>query len=179
MSARDAIFERFSCRDFTAESLREEEIQAIIAAAQAGPTARNLQQLRFTWVSEQDLLNEISDLSFELLGEETRQRWAERGAQNLFYAAPHVLFISSLPTPYAAMDAGIATQSACIMATELGLGSCIIAMSRAAFQREAAENFCERLGFAPDEDYQVSIAFGRIASRKDPHTTSPEHVRYL
>ena len=39
MSARDAIFERFSCRDFTAESLREEEIQAIIAAAQAGPTA--------------------------------------------------------------------------------------------------------------------------------------------
>ncbi|MDO5734680.1 MAG: nitroreductase family protein [Eubacteriales bacterium] len=172
-----AILNRYSCRDFKDTRLSKEETDALLAAAMAAPTARNLQELRFNWIDDQELIQEISDLCFKQLDPEFLGRMQERGAKNLFYGAPQLLVISALPTPYAAMDAGIAAQSVCILAESMGLASCIIALSRKAFCRSNDEHFCERLNFAPEEEYMVSLALGHAATKKDPHSSKPEHIR--
>ncbi|MDO5738319.1 MAG: nitroreductase family protein [Eubacteriales bacterium] len=177
--SQSAVFTRYSCRDFKPEPLSEAEVKEIIAAAQAGPTARNLQNLKFNWLSDQKLIQEISDYAYEILGEDTRQLMEERGAKNLFYGAPHVLVISAPANEYAGLDSGIAAEAACIRAEEMGLASCMIAMSKVAFRRDLDKHFCDRLNFAADEIYTLSIAFGLANSKKEPHSFSDEQIRYF
>ena len=73
-----AILNRYSCRDFKDIRLSKEETDALLAAAMAAPTARNLQELRFNWIDDQELIQEISDLCFKQLDPEFLGRMQER-----------------------------------------------------------------------------------------------------
>ena len=101
----------------------------------------------------------------------------DRQAKNLFYGAPLVLIISSVPSNYAAIDAGIATQSICLAAEQLGLSSCIIGMSRRSFEEDNPQHMRQILQMEEAERYLISIAIGYAQSRKEPHELSWDHVR--
>lgn len=177
MDTLKAIWERSSCRDFKPDAIPEEDLEKIIEAGLHGPTGVNFQPLRFNVVSSVDTLNAMTETCYAQMDEAGRQRMRDRKAANLFYGAPTVIFISSVGSPYDKVDGGIAVQSMALAAQSLGYGSCIIAMARNAFNREAENHFCDRFGFAPDEEFVISIAVGKINTTKEPHEITPDHVR--
>ena len=61
-----SIFSRSSTRKFTAQKVSTEDIEVLKKAALAAPTARNLQELRFAFVEDQELITRISDEVFRL-----------------------------------------------------------------------------------------------------------------
>ncbi len=177
MDTLKAIRERSSCRDFKAASLPQEDLDTIIEAGLHGPTGRNLQPLRFNVVESQEMLDGITEVVFNEVGESVRQRMRDRNAKNLFYGAPAVIFISTVGSNYDKVDSGIAVQSMALAAHSLGYGSCIIAMAAPAFKREVAGNYREKLGFDDSEEFVVSIAVGNINTTKEPHEINRDHVR--
>lgn len=177
MDTLQAIFQRFSCRSYKKEKMSEEDRDLLLQVALAAPTARNLQELRFHWIENPDLIEEISTCALENLGVETQEKMAKRGAKNLFYSAPHVLVISAYKQPYAGLDAGIAAQSVCIAAEALGLRTCMIGLAAAAFQRRC-HNLCEKLHFAEGESFKIAIAIGYSDLQGEPHVSDPDHVKH-
>jgi nitroreductase len=177
MNCLDAIRKRSSCRDFSDKNILPEDIEKLLEAALASPTAVDAQSLRFSLITDQDLIQQISDRTYERLEESSIQRMKDRGAKNLFYGAPLVLVISSVPSNYAKIDAGIATQSICLTAEQLGLSSCIIGMSRRSFGEDNPDHMRQVLQMEEEERYLISIAIGYAQSRKEPHELSWDHVR--
>lgn len=177
MTSRDAIFERYSCRGFTSEKLTETQIDELLKAGLASPTGRNIREQRFNMITDEALIKEISDICYARMDEEVKARMASRGAANLFYGAPAVLVISALPSRYDELDAGIAAQSVCLAAHDMGLATCIIAMSRPAFDKARTPDMGVKLGFGEDERYMVSIAIGHPEVTKEPHAFDWDHVR--
>ena len=177
MNCLDAIRKRSSCRDFSDKKVLPEDVEKLLEAALAPPTAINAQSLRFSLITDEDLIQQISDRTYERLDQAALERMKERGAKNLFYGAPLILVISSVPSRYAAMDAGIATQSVCLAAEQLGLSSCIVGMSRRSFEEDNPDHMRPALQMEEDERYLISIAIGYAQSRKEPHELSWDHVR--
>ena len=177
MNCLDAIRQRSSCRDFSDKKVSEKDVELLLEAALASPTAVNAQSLRFALITDEELIQRISDASYELLDEVTLERMRARKAKNLFYGAPLLLVISSVPSRCSDIDAGIAAQSVCLTAEQLGLSSCIIGLSRSAFAEDNPKHMRQVLGMEEDERFIVSVAGGYAQSRKEPHELTWEHVR--
>ncbi|MDD2427930.1 MAG: nitroreductase family protein [Eubacteriales bacterium] len=173
----DAIRKRSSCRDFSDKKVAAEDVDKLLEAALASPTAMDSQLLRFALISNEQLIQKISDHSFERLDEGSVARMKARKAKNLFYGAPVVMVISSVPARCAHIDAGLAAQSVCLTAEELGLSSCIIGMSRVSFAEDDPNHLRDVLKMEEDERFVISIALGYAQSRKEPHELSWDHVR--
>ena len=163
MNCLDAIRQRSSCRDFSDKKVSEKDVELLLEAALASPTAVNAQSLRFALITDEDLIQKISDASYELMDEVTLERMRARKAINLFYGAPLLLVISSVPSR--------------LTAEQLGLSSCIIGLSRSAFAEDNPKHMRQALGMEEDERFIVSVAVGYAQSRKEPHELTWEHVR--
>lgn len=170
MDTLHALATRSSCRGYLSDKLPAADLNLIVDAALQAPTGVDKKPLRFTLISRQELLEEITQEAYKNLGEEAKERMRKRGAVNLFYGAPHVILISSVGSAYEKVDAGIAAQSIALAAESLGYGSCIIAMAAAAFNPDSDTSCSKSVGFGPDEHFIVSVAFGRYETRKEPHT---------
>lgn len=59
METREAIFKRRSCRNFTEEPVRREEIEMLLQAAFSAPTAANAQPWEFIAIDQQEVLDKI------------------------------------------------------------------------------------------------------------------------
>ncbi|NLC88602.1 MAG: hypothetical protein GX681_00840 [Clostridiaceae bacterium] len=177
MNCLEAIRKRSSCRDFSDKKVLPEDAEKLLEAGLASPTAINAQSLRFSLITDEALIQQISDRTYARLDAGRLQSMKDRQAKNLFYGAPLVLIISSVPSNYAAIDAGIATQSICLAAEQLGLSSCIIGMSRRSFEEDNPQHMRQILQMEEAERYLISIAIGYAQSRKEPHELSWDHVR--
>lgn len=177
MNCLEAIRKRSSCRDFSDKEVAAEDIEKLLEAALASPTAMDKQTLRFALITDKELIQEISDQTYSRLDDTSLERLKQRKARNVFYGAPLLIVISSVPSFYSLMDAGIATQSVCLAAEQLGLSSCIIGMSRRSFEEENPDHMRQILKMEEDERYMISIAVGFAQSKKEPHELSWEHVR--
>jgi nitroreductase len=123
MEFGDVLDTRRSVRHFNAKlSVSEEDVNALLAAAVAAPSAGNVQPWRFTVVRSLD--------ARERLAGALRQHWAT--------AAPVVIVVSVDPRPcaarfgdrgeylYALQDTAAATQNILLAAVDRGLASCWI-----------------------------------------------------
>jgi nitroreductase len=132
---------RRSCRHYTQEPVTEDQLQTLLEAARACPTAKNLQATRFIAVREQ--IPTLLDAALEGLGQvglnqretatdpsEKRRAenfilWAntrsqDKGFDPLFFHAPLLLlFVSEADT---ARDAASAAAYTELMAASMGLG---------------------------------------------------------
>jgi nitroreductase len=132
---------RRSCRHYTQEPVTEDQLQVLLEAAKACPTAKNLQATRFIAVREQ--IPTLLDAALEGLGQvglmqretatdpsEKRRAenfiaWAKTRSEDqtfdpLFFHAPLLLlFISEADT---ARDAASAAAYTELMAAAMGLG---------------------------------------------------------
>jgi nitroreductase len=132
---------RRSCRHYTKEPVTEDQLQVLLEAAKACPTAKNLQATRF--IAVRDQISTLLDAALEGLGQVGVQQkqtatdpsekrraenfilWAKTRSQDktfdpLFFHAPLLLlFVSEADT---ARDAASAAAYTELMAAAMGLG---------------------------------------------------------
>lgn len=175
------ILERSSIRNFESTPLTEEQLRLLEDAALAAPTGMNLQELRFAFVTDRGLIDEVNQTVFRMMEEEGEaagiQRMKDRGASDIYYGAPLVVFISAKESKWDALDAGIAVQNLALAAQSLGLGSCINGMCARAFRHGHPLSMERKIGMAEDETFYIAIAIGHKAVEKEPHSVDRSHLR--
>lgn len=179
----DAIAARRSIRAYTAEQITQEQLNALLDAAQASPSASNSQPWHFSVVQNKALLTRINEaFRTEILKEindpDRRARF-EDPAYSVFFHAPTVIFVSCQPTSamrYAETDCGMATENIALAAHSMGLGSVILGMPRLAFVGPEADEFRGLLGFPAGYDYILSIAVGNPDTTKEAHPILPDRI---
>lgn len=179
-----SILNRRSTRAFLSTPVGAEEIRALEEAALAAPTGMNRQELRFTFITDKELIDRIDRVCRETLaaaegGRENLARLRERGADSVFYGAPLLILISGRQTGWEKVDAGIAAQNLTLAAESLGLGSCIIGMIRNVFRGENPMNLNRDFSFVDGEEFLISVAIGRKGMEKEAHVSDREHIRYM
>ena len=144
LSALDAIFIRRSVRAFTAQSLDEPTIRALLDAAIQAPTAMHTEPWVFVVVQDRATLTRISDRAkgswvkeaahYRDLHPDVDAAMASAFAERLaspdfcvFYDASTLIAIGAKPLgPFVVADCWLAAENLMLAACALGLGSCCI-----------------------------------------------------
>ena len=150
-ATQKSILDRRSTRGFSDEALSEAEIQTLVDAALASPTACNFQDWHFNFVTDRALLKEYSDEyrsgMLAQLDAENKEKYQK---YDLFFNAPLVVFITLPKEPrsrFAEVDAGIAVENLALSAQGMGLGSVILGRPLDVLTAENGAQWEKRLGF--------------------------------
>lgn len=114
----DVISERFSCRSFKNDKIKQEEIDFLLEAARLAPTAVNLQPQRIYVVEDKDLLDRLNEATRFLFDAKTvfvfcydkNVSWHRRSDNK----------------DHGEIDATISATHLMLAATSMGLGSCYV-----------------------------------------------------
>ncbi len=178
-----AIDERRSIRAFENKELTQDEIELLRQAVLAVPTAMNLQELKYSFILDTNIIEEISQAVIKTFEQEKNQEALERirgRHTSVFYGAPLVITISApAGNSYSDVNAGIAVQTLALAAQGMGLGSCIIGMAKAAFSGSKARK-CKELARIPaDCELIISIAIGHATISKEAHDLRPDNITFI
>lgn len=182
-SVISVIDERRSIRSFENKELTQDEIELLRLAVLSVPTAMNLQELKYSFILDPYVIEEISQSVIKTFEQEDNKEALERIRNrhtSIFYGAPLIVTISAPSgNHYSEVNAGIAVQTLALAAQSMGLGSCIIGMSRAAFTGNKAQK-CKELAKIPtDYNFIISIAIGHPAISKEPHDKNPDNITFV
>jgi nitroreductase len=176
------IVERYSCRDFEATPLTDEQISLIVDAALAAPSAVNAQPWNITVVTDKALIEELDASGMEALAAEEDKTFynsmMKRGGKML-YNAPCLLVVTCNDSKWGTLDSGILCQNIVLAAESLGLGSCIIGLLRVPLDGPRGEEFKKRLKFNEGYKFAVSVLVGTVKSGKKPHELDHSKVTYV
>ncbi len=116
MDTLEALYTRYSCREFTDEVVSDEDIEKILKAALAAPSACNTRNWSFIVVRDRETLLKMNE--------------ANGPAANALQTANFAVLIvcdKNIMWPkfpeYYVIDGAIAGENMCIAATSLGIGS--------------------------------------------------------
>ncbi|HPX93169.1 MAG TPA: nitroreductase family protein [Bacillota bacterium] len=171
------IQERSSIRAYTDQPLSPAETEELKKAALAAPTARDRQQLRYSFITDQSIIAAMDQRIFHFCDPEMKAIMAGRQSDSFFYGAPLAVVISARDTPWVDIDAGIAVQTLALAAQSMGLSSVILGMPRLAFRADDPQNCRALLRMEEEERFCIAIALGHGARTKEPHQQHPEHIR--
>ncbi|MHB8075317.1 nitroreductase family protein [Desulfosporosinus fructosivorans] len=136
----EVILKRKGTMSYTSQQICESDMEIIISAGIAGPTARNLQTRHFTIVQNKELLQQIDNGVRILMGAPMEY--------NALYGAPS-LIITSAPienAPFADQDCAAAVENMLLAATSLGLGSRYVVSPTRFIESEAGKTVQQALG---------------------------------
>jgi nitroreductase len=142
MDVMDAIHQRRSVRDFSADTIDEPVLRQIIEAATWAPSAINQQPWLFTVVRERTTLDRISTQAKEHLlstpagnlPSHLRDMLGNPDFQ-IFYHAPSLVLISARTAgPWMIEDCALAAENLMLAACAAGLGSCWIGFAQSWLQ---------------------------------------------
>lgn len=158
MNLQEAIENRRSVRNYTAQKVDKATVEKLIEAAVQAPSAGNSQPWSFAVIQDKKLLQEYSDRTKKLLlGAMTADSphakyrgMLENPDFNIFYNAGTLLLIYAKPRGlHSYGDCCLAAQNAMLTAHSLGLGTCWIGFARTLLdlpevKRElgVAEDYC-------------------------------------
>ena len=169
----NAIHERRSTRGFSETPLTEEQLQTLIDAALASPSARNTQLWHFSFVQDKAVLDQFRSFMAEKTG---------RPEMDPFYGAPTVIFISrpaECENRFVDIDCGIACQNIVLAAQSLGLGSVIIGMVIEAFLSERGAEFAKTVAMPEGHQFAVAIALGQNTVTKEAHPIGEDKITII
>ena len=176
------IAERYSCRDFADTALTEGQVEAIVNAALAAPSARNLQPWHIIIINDKAIVDELDEEGMSILGNAEDKSFyeliKERGGK-IFYNAPFMMLILSDGSKWGDLDSGILCQNAVIAAQSLGLKSCIVGMAGIPLDGPRKEEFAKRLKFPEGYKFAVGIIIGALGEekgKKPPHELDKSKV---
>jgi len=176
------IAERYTCRDFKSTPLTEQQIETLISAALAAPSAMNLQPWHIVMVTDKALIEELDAEGMSILktadDQSMYERMMSRGGK-MFYNAPCLAIVLSDGSKWATLDCGILCQNMVIAAQSLGLGSCIVGMAGVALGGPKSEEYNKRLKFPEGHTFAIGILIGEIISGKEPHEHDRDKVSYI
>lgn len=140
MEMMDVIKKRMSIRSYKDQPLSEETIKNIMEAAKYAPSARNLMQLEYRVITNQNLIKKISDRIGAALTKEMAANPPRPGSPprppmpdrpHFFYQAPLLVLVTGpKDNPWSESDAALAVENIMIYATSQGLGTCFIGMAK-------------------------------------------------
>ena len=176
------INERYTCRDFKDTPLKQNQIDELVKAALAAPSAMNLQPWHIIMVMDKDLIDELDDEGMKIVGswedKSTYDRFKERGGK-LFYNAPALMLILSDGSTWGTLDCGILCQNVVIAAESMGLGTCIVGMAGVPLNGPRADEYRKTFKFPEGHTFAIGILFGEIKSGKEPHEHDTSRVTFI
>jgi nitroreductase len=176
-----AILERYSCRDFSAAPLSCQQVDTLVKAALASPSAVNRQPWHIIAITDKNLLDEMDSYALEGIkaqSEEFYKRMMDRGGK-IFYNAPCLIVIAKDGSDYAALDCGIVSQNIALAAHSMGLGSVICGMARSTLEGAKGEEFKKRIKIPEGYVFGMSVCVGTALSGKEPHELDMLKVTYI
>jgi len=166
------IANRYTCRDFSDAPLTDRQIDALVNAALAAPSAVNLQPWHVIVVTNKALIEELDEEGMSILSNEedqsTYKRMMERGGK-LFYNAPCLVLVLSDGSNWATLDCGILCQNVVLAAESMGLGTCIVGMAGIPLNGPKKDEYEKRLRYPEGHTFAIGVLVGEINSGKDPH----------
>ena len=175
------IANRYSCRDFSETQLTKEQIENLVNAALASPSALNLQPWHIIVVTDKSFIDEMDTTAMET-GKVNNEPWynrmMERGGK-MFYNAPCMIFIMSDGSSYSTLDCGIVSQNIALAAHSMGLGSVICGMARIPLGGAKGDEYKKRLKVPEGYDFGMSVCVGYANSGKEPHELVLSKVTYV
>jgi nitroreductase len=178
------MLDRRSTRAFRADQLKEEELQAILTAGLAAPSANNSQPWHITVIQDQGILNWIVEQNKEKMRQSDNPEVVQRGNDpsiHNFYHAPTVIVLSADQSrAYGKFDCANVTTQMALAAHSLDIGSCIIASFMQAFVGEQSQLLIEKLAIPQGFQPVVSLALGYKIGDLPPAKPRKENtVTYL
>jgi len=176
-----AIMGRYSCRNFSPAPITEEQLDVLVKAALASPSAVNRQPWHIIAITDKALLDEMDAYILECIKAENADwynRMIERGGK-IFYNAPCLIVIAKDDSDYATLDAGIVSQNVALAAHALELGNVICGMARYVFDGPRGEEFRKRANFPESYVFGMSVCVGTALSGKEPHELDLAKVTYV
>jgi len=176
------ISERYTCRNFKTAPLKDAQIETLVNAALAAPSAVNRQPWHVIVVKDKKLIEELDADGMSILkaadDKSTYEHMMSRGGK-LFYDAPFLMVILSDESKWGALDCGILCQNVVLAAQSLGLGTCIVGMVGIPINGPKGDEFKKRLKFPKDHVFAVGVLVGEIGSGKEPHELDKSKVTYV
>lgn len=127
MDMLNNIKERRSCRKFSDEMLKDEDIKKIVEAGLYAPSSKNIQTGKILVIKNKEVINKLSILNAKIGGREG----------DPFYNAPVVCLVFVEKGPNCVYDGSIMIENMLLEATSLNLGS--IWIHRAKEELESVE----------------------------------------
>ena len=176
------IAERYSCRDFDGTPLTDAQVQALVEAALAAPSAMNRQPWHVIMITDKALIDEFDAAGMEVLAAQEDKsgynRIMSRGGK-IYYNAPCMVMVASDGSEFGPMDCGILSENVSLAAHSLGLGSVICGMARIPLGGPRGEEFMRRMKFPEGYVFGISILVGAANSGKAPHELDMGKVTYI
>jgi len=176
------ITQRYTCRDFKATPLTDDQIGHLVSAALAAPSARNLQPWHVIVVTDKGLIEDLDAEGMDIVSKyedkSTYDLFKSRGG-SMFYNAPCLILVLSDGSKWGTLDSGILCQNVVLAAESMGLGTCIVGMAGVPLNGPRAEEYAKRLGFPEGHEFAIGVLVGEIISGKEPHEHDRNKVSYI
>jgi nitroreductase len=158
----DLMYTRRSVREYTEEPVTDEQVEAMLKAAMAAPSARNLQPWRFVTVRKRKLLDKLT----------TVHKYAY-----MLEKAPMAIVVcgdQEVSERHWVEDTCAATQNLLLAATALGLGGVWISV----YPKKKCQKYVRELLDIPEHvGVLCLVAVGHPAEEEKPHTQyDPKYV---
>lgn len=180
---QQAILDRRSNRGYSDTPLTEAELQTLVDAALASPTACNYQDWHFIFNTNREMLDEFAaDYLPLLLAKSDDAEKAKYAKYDVLFHAPLLVVITLPKEPqsrFAEVDAGIAVQNLALAAQGMGLGSVILGRPKDVFCGEKGAAWEKRFGFPKGHRFAIAIAIGHPTATKDAHPIGEGKVSFI
>jgi|GEM_PF-545517 len=193
----NAIYKRRAVRKYTAEVVKETELEIILDAGRMAPSAMNKQGWMFHVANDPELIAVLSasilhDGKFAMLKEGLKEAIDSllhpkgfslkdamnffRGQDPIFHGAPLVIFLSCPKNnTWSALDLGMCAQNMMLAAYSIGLASCPIGL--ATFIEKTSHY--EKLHVKKDHEIRLAIIFGHAAEEPILHERKKDNVVFI
>ena len=159
MDFNDLVIERFSCRKYTDEPVKKEDIEYVMECVRLAPSATNRQPWKFLIITSEEAKAKIRQCY-------NREWFATAPMYSLCMMAPNDCWVRKEDNKsHADIDLGIAIEHLCLAATDRGLGTCWVCN----FEVETTKRLFPVEGFEP----VAIVPIGHIA----PDCPHPEKSR--
>lgn len=137
----NAIFNRHSVRSFTEEKLKREDLELLLKAAAAAPTARNLQLFGFIALTNSEKIEQLAALSGAVVG---------RDLKGFYKPAALIIPYTKAEATFGADDNACAMENIYLAAHSLGIGCVWINQLRDGCKDEKVREVLRGIG-VPDD----------------------------
>ena len=146
-----AIFARRSVRSFTEQKISREDLELILQAGAAAPTARNLQLFGFVALTNRETIDKLAALTGEVVG---------RNLNGFYKPAALIIPYTKAEAVYGADDNACAMENIYLAAYSLGIGCVWINQLRDGCKDERVREILRGVGIPDDCVVYGSAAIG-------------------
>jgi nitroreductase len=168
-----SIMKRSSIRKFKKDKLSETQIDILMKAALAAPSAANTQPWNFSFVEDTKLITDLEDYLVELAmnsGDEIAINRLKSRNNKVIFDAPLLVIVSSpLKGHFDMLDCGISIENIVIAAESMGLSSVILGGMRVAFMGDKKSFYKDLFCIPKENEFVGAIAIGHADITANPH----------